>query len=83
MSMKTVYIDLQSGRMVKQFVQTISTLEGSFELISDRTTLNAKSIMGIYCLDLMKPLLLKIECDTDKNLELLSKFIINNDSVSY
>lgn len=73
--MKSMYIDLKMGSLVKDFMGVVSGLEGSFELIADRTVLDAKSILGIYSLDLSKPLLLKIEQDTPENIEMLSDFM--------
>ncbi len=72
--MKSIYIQLDSGLSVKKFVSVISQFKGSFELVSGRTILDAKSILGIYSLDLSKPLLLRIEQDTQDDLELLLEF---------
>ena len=76
MRMRSVYIDLQNGRLVKSFVTVISKLQGAFELVSDRTVLDAKSILGIYSLNLSVPLLLRIELDTKANMEILKDFIL-------
>ena len=62
--MKTLYIHLKSGALVKDFVETVKHLNGRIELVADRTVLDAKSILGIYAMDLSKPLLLRIEDDT-------------------
>jgi phosphotransferase system HPr-like phosphotransfer protein len=73
--MKNLYIHLDNGRLVKQFVADINGLQGAFKLISGRVELDAKSILGIYSLDLSKPLLLSIEQNTEDNLKLLTKYI--------
>jgi len=75
--MKSVYIYLQRGALVKDFVDTISKLEGKFELISDLTVLDAKSILGIYGLDLSAPILLTMENDSRDNIETLRPFFIS------
>ncbi|MBN1550289.1 HPr family phosphocarrier protein [bacterium] len=72
--MKSMFIQLASGQSVKKFVSVISQFNGSFELVSDRTVLDAKSILGIYSLDLSKPILLRIEHDDNDNLDLLLEF---------
>ena len=52
--MKTVQISLNSIGKVKSFVNTISQFEYDFDLISGRYVIDAKSIMGIFSLDLSK-----------------------------
>lgn len=75
--MKTHYIHLQSGALVKDFVEAVKLLSGRIELIADRTVLDAKSILGIYALDLSRPLLLRIEDDTT-DFEKLEPFLLSN-----
>ena len=58
--MKTVQISLNSIGKVKSFVNTISQFEYDFDLISGRYVIDAKSIMGIFSLDLSKPIDLNI-----------------------
>lgn len=77
--MRNVYIHLDNGRLVKDFVEKITELQSDFELIADRTVLNAKSILGIYCLDLSQPLLLRIEDDSNESIAALKDFIGNYD----
>ena len=72
--MRKIYIDLDNGRLVKDFVDAIGSLQGSFELISGRTVLDAKSILGIYCLNLSERILLHIDQDTEENIEALKNF---------
>ena len=50
--MKTVQISLNSIGKVKSFVNAISQFEYDFDLISGRYVIDAKSIMGIFSLDL-------------------------------
>ena len=54
--MKTVQISLNSIGKVKSFVNAISQFEYDFDLISGRYVIDAKSIMGIFSLDLSKPI---------------------------
>jgi len=58
--MQTVTIMLDTVEKVKGFVNTVSPLDGDFDLVSDRYVVDAKSIMGIFSLDLAKPLTLKV-----------------------
>jgi len=61
--MKSVNICLNTVEKVKGFVNAISPIDGDFDLVSDRYVVDAKSIMGIFSLDLSKTLRLDIHCD--------------------
>ena len=76
--MKTVQISLNSIDKVKSFVNTISQYDYDFDLISGRYVIDAKSIMGIFSLDLSKPIDLTIYTDTnvDEVQEALKPYII-------
>ena len=61
--MKTVKISLNSIDKVKAFVNEISKFDCDFDLVSGRYVIDAKSIMGIFSLDLSKPIDLNIHAD--------------------
>lgn len=61
--MTTVSISLNSIEKVKSFVNEIAKFECDFDLISGRYTIDAKSIMGIFSLDLSQTILLKIHAE--------------------
>jgi len=61
--MQSVMISLNSIEKVKQFVNIITRYDGDFDLSSGRYVIDAKSIMGIFSLDLSKPLKLDIHND--------------------
>lgn len=61
--MKSIYITLNSIEKVKQFVNTINTYDSEFDLSSGRYIIDAKSIMGIFSLDLSAPLRLDVYND--------------------
>ena len=77
--MKKVFITLSSIDDVKVFVNEINMLPCDADLISGRYTVDAKSIMGIFSLDLSNPIELDIHCEDDKCgedfLKKISKFI--------
>lgn len=80
--MKSIYITLNSIEKVKQFVNTINTYNSEFDLSSGRYIIDAKSIMGIFSLDLSSPLRLDIyndEC-VESIKTALKEFIINPDA---
>ena len=58
--MKTVKISLNSIDKVKAFVNDITKFDYDFDLVSGRYVIDAKSIMGIFSLDLSKPIDLNI-----------------------
>lgn len=76
--MKTAKISLNSIDKVKAFVNEISKFDCDFDLVSGRYVIDAKSIMGIFSLDLSKPIDLNIhaEAGIDEILETLSPYII-------
>lgn len=61
--MKTVKISLNSIDKVKAFVNEISKFDCDFDLVSGRYVIDAKSIMGIFSLDLSKAIDLNIHAD--------------------
>ena len=76
--MKTVRICLNSIDKVKSFVNDLTKFDIDFDLVSGRYVIDAKSIMGIFSLDLSKPIDLNIhaEASIDEILETLSPYII-------
>ena len=76
--MKTVQISLNSIDKVKSFVNDITKFDYDFVLISGRYVIDAKSIMGIFSLDLSKPIELNIhaEDDVDTILDVLKPYVI-------
>ncbi len=61
--MTTVKISLNSIDKVKSFVNEITKFDSDFDLVSGRYVIDAKSIMGIFSLDLSKAIDLNIHAD--------------------
>lgn len=76
--MKTVTISLNSIDKVKSFVNDVTKFDTDFDLVSGRYVIDAKSIMGIFSLDLSNPINLNIhnEENLDTILEVLKPYII-------
>lgn len=76
--MKTVKISLNSIDKVKDFVNEVTKYDAEFDLVSGRYVIDAKSIMGIFSLDLSKPIDLNIhsENNIDEILAKLDEFIV-------
>ena len=76
--MKTVQISLNSIGKVKSFVNAITQFDFDFDLISGRYVIDAKSIMGIFSLDLSKPIYLNMHADgaaLDTVMAIVSKYV--------
>ena len=80
--MKTVTINLGSIDKVKSFVNDITKFDSDFDLVSGRYVIDAKSIMGIFSLDLNEPTTLNIHA-TDSEmgpiLEAIKPYIVSED----
>ena len=77
--MKSVKISLNSIDKVKSFVNTIARYDLDFDLVSGRYVIDAKSILGIFSLDLSSPIDLMIHAEGDQLeevLQVLSKYEI-------
>ena len=61
-------ISLNSIDKVKSFVNAITQFETDFDLISGRYVIDAKSLIGIYTLDLSKPIDVVINSDDDEEI---------------
>jgi phosphotransferase system HPr-like phosphotransfer protein len=62
----TVTIRINTFPKARQFCSTVSRMDGEFDLVSKRYVVNAKSMLGIFSLDLSQPLQLNIYTDESK-----------------
>ena len=77
--MREVKILLESIDRVKKFVSIANRFDIDMDLISGRYTIDAKSILGIFSMDLSKPLVLQVHAQQDeaeKVLEALKGYIV-------
>ncbi|MBQ9782321.1 MAG: HPr family phosphocarrier protein [Clostridia bacterium] len=75
--MKSVQISLQMASQVKNFVNVVQKYPFDIELKSDRYVVDAKSILGIFSLDLSKPITVEIHStDCQELLDELKQFSI-------
>ena len=61
--MKSLKISLEMAQKVKEFVTITQGCECEILLKSGKYVVDAKSILGIFSLDLSKPLTVEIYCD--------------------
>ncbi len=76
--MKIVNIRLSTIEEVKKFVNTVSLYDCDIDLKSGRYVVDAKSIMGIFSLDLLNKIEMTIHCDEcDELLGALGSIIVD------
>lgn len=61
-------IMLKDFEAVKKFVDIANTKDYDIELLSGKYIVNAKSIMGVFSLDLTKPIVMAAHTDTHAEL---------------
>ncbi|MCI5801289.1 MAG: HPr family phosphocarrier protein [Oscillospiraceae bacterium] len=75
--MKTTNIILNTINDVKLFVNIVSKYDFDVDLVSGRYAIDAKSIMGIFSLDLSKPIKVEIHSDNcDAFLSEIKAFVV-------
>ena len=76
--MKTANIRINTIEDVKNFVTTVTKCNYEVDIVSGRYAIDAKSIMGIFSLDLSKPIDLNIHAEdgADEVLEVLKPYLV-------
>ena len=69
--MSETIILLDSIDKVKKFVSTTTKFDAEIDIVSGRYVLNAKSIMGIFSIDLSKPMIVRIYEEGEKAEEII------------
>ena len=70
-------VQFKSISDVKEFVQTVNSYSYDVDLSSGRYVVDAKSIMGIFSLDLSKPIKVEIQAnDCGKFCEEIKRFTV-------
>ena len=75
--MKEFNIVLGTINDVKEFVNIVSHYDFNIDLSSGKYVVNAKSIMGIFSLDLTKKIKLTAHTDDDDFFEKIKKYIVS------
>jgi len=76
--MQVFTVSLKSISEVKEFVRIVNDYAYNVDLISGRYIVDAKSIMGIFSLDLARPIVLEIHSDSADDLVSRLEPFINN-----
>ena len=73
--MQKVEIRLSLAENVKTFVNIVNKYEFGMDLRAGRHVVDAKSILGIFSLDLSKPITLEIDDDKNVSAERITKLM--------
>ncbi len=75
--MQKAVVSLQAINDVKEFVNIVMRYDFDIDLVSGRYAVDAKSIMGIFSLDLSKPIELNAHTDDAEDFfKAIDKFIV-------
>ena len=75
--MKSVTLKLSQAEEIKEFVNTVNRYANEMDLRAGRHVVDAKSILGIFSLDLSKPISLEIYSDDCADLmEEIQRFVV-------
>ena len=76
--MKSVTLKLTLAEEIKEFVNTVNRYSYEMDLRAGRHVVDAKSILGIFSLDLSRPITLEIYSDQcDQLLKEIAAFIVS------
>ena len=70
--MREVEISLNNIDKVKKFVSITSKFDAEMEIICGRYVIDAKSIMGIFSMDLSKPVILRIHEEKEREEDVIN-----------
>lgn len=57
---KKIKIRLKSPEIIKEFIKTVEKYKSDVDIMTDRVTIDAKSIIGIFALDLTSDVYVRI-----------------------
>lgn len=79
--MEELLIRLNTIDAVRRFAGIVTAFDGDVLLKSGRYVVDGKSILGIFSLDLSKPLIVSIWNFTPEKREQISSFIVDGDAL--
>ena len=75
--MKSAKIRLSTIAEVRDFVNIVTAFDGDVDLVSGKYTVDGKSIMGIFSLDLLDPITVNVDDkDADELFKKIAAFIV-------
>ena len=74
--MKSIFVDLHLFADIAPFVAITANIQGDIFAVSERYKVNAKSVMGMFSLDLANPIeIIFDESVTDEEIKMFDKFL--------
>lgn len=67
--MKELYIVLNTIQKVKQFIHITNEFDCDIEVLAGKWVVDGKSIMGLFSLNLLEPLLVRIDSEKEEEIE--------------
>lgn len=75
--MKSIHVKLPTIEAVQEFVEVVNCFDEDISLSSGKYIVDAKSIMGIFSLDLRMPISMNIDSDECEHvISAVKKFIV-------
>lgn len=75
-AMREVYVCINSMEKAKGLNSVLRRMDGDFDLIQGKMTIDGKSFLGILSLDLSKPIKLLIHDDQETDEEKLREYLV-------
>lgn len=75
-SLQKLKLHLNTIEKAKQFVNIASKYEENMDIVRDTYIVDAKSIMGLFSMDLSKPVMLYIYSDKKEIADAFTEFVI-------
>ena len=73
--MQQVYVKFNNVEQVTNFINIIDKIDVNFDLGMGNRTVDAKSVIGVFGLDLTKPQLLRYDSDDHRIMEKITPFL--------
>ncbi|MCI6005377.1 MAG: HPr family phosphocarrier protein [Blautia sp.] len=73
--MQQVYVKFNNVEQVTNFINIIDKIDIDFDLGMGNRTVDAKSVIGVFGLDLTKPQLLRYDSDDHRIMEKITPFL--------
>ncbi len=80
---KKVAINLNDFKAARKFIDEVSKFDCDIDIIKDRYVVDAKSVIGIFTIDLSKPVDVEIHSDNEEEIkkfnEVMKEFLVDEE----
>ena len=70
---KELWVDIGTIAKVKNFAAITSEFESDIEVVAGRYVLDGKSIMALFSVNLLEPLLVRVVSDNEEEIEIFNR----------